>query len=67
MIGAFPLRLSTKLGGAFMATLANHSRTSSGRDERFFLRAAIAMTVLIFAAFSTQVGHASLVRLRKWY
>ncbi len=39
-----------------MATLAIHPRTSSGRDERFFLRAAIAMTLLIFAAFSTQLA-----------
>lgn len=39
-----------------MATLAIHPRTSSGRDERFFLRAAIAMTLLMFAAFSTQLA-----------
>jgi hypothetical protein len=39
-----------------MATLAIHPRTSSGRDERFFLRAAIAMTLLMFAGFSTQLA-----------
>ena len=39
-----------------MATLPIHPRASSGRDERFFLRAAFAMTLLMFAGFSTQVA-----------
>ncbi|MEO6248307.1 MAG: hypothetical protein ABIO85_06955 [Sphingomicrobium sp.] len=39
-----------------MATLALHPQHSNIGDERFFLRGAIAMTLLIFAAFSTQLA-----------
>ena len=39
-----------------MATLAVQSRTSSIGDERFFLRGAIAMTLVIVAGFSTQLA-----------
>ena len=42
--------------GALMATLTIHPRTSSIGDERFFLRGAIAMTLLIFAGFSTHLA-----------
>lgn len=39
-----------------MATLAHEAPRSALSDERFFLRAAIAMTVVIVAGFSTQLA-----------
>ena len=42
--------------GALMATLTIHPRTSSIGDERFFLRGATAMTLVIVAGFSTQLA-----------
>ncbi|MEO5640652.1 MAG: hypothetical protein ABIQ98_02670 [Sphingomicrobium sp.] len=39
-----------------MATSAIHPPAPSGRDERFFLFAAITMTLLIFTSFSTQLA-----------
>jgi hypothetical protein len=41
-------------GGIAMASIAYKPLTSSVGDERFFMRAAVAMAVVILAGFSTQ-------------